>query len=194
LKKKTETPFGISNFIDFIDDWGESTWAVIAVESPVEPTVTAYAHVSTHKKAWHNAPVRPARKQDNVIASLVPVVQPKNSKWSLIYRIICLPWEDFEGLMSDAQSISAELKTRALAFIGHDSSGGMSYFLYKNGKKIGQHDWASRYDPSDKQFAQLELYVPACYSRKEGRATWLVVTESSLDRIERADIIEIADF
>jgi len=194
MKEKTEKPFGVSNFIDFIDDWGQSTWAVIAVESPVESAVGAYSTVCTHRKLWPNVPVRPARKKDDEMAALVPVVQPKNSKWSLIYRILCLPWEDYEGLMSDAQSISAENKTRALAFMGHDSSGGMSIFLYKNGKKIGQHDWESRFDPSDKQFAELKLYVPACYPRKEGKETWLVVTESSLDRIDRADIVEIADF
>jgi hypothetical protein len=94
--------------------------------------------------------------------------------------------------MHDAQVISTKLKSRALAFIGHDTSGAMSYFLYDRGRKTGQRDWAYRTEPSEKEFADLNLYVPACYPRQEGGDTWLAVMDSSVGRIARADILEMA--
>ena len=194
LTKKHAQKFGVSDLIEFIDHWGLPTWAIIAAESSVDQTVAAYSTVAIHKRIWHSVPIRPARKKDNEMANLVPVLKPKGCRWSLIYRILCLPFEDFEELMEDAQTMSATLKGKALAFFGHDTSGAMSYVLYDKGKEIGRCDWEDRSDPSDEQFAKLQLYLPACYPRREGKETWLVTIESATDRIERADIVEIKDF
>ncbi len=185
---------GATDLLSFIDEWGLPTWAIIAAESPLEQTVAAYSAVAIHKRVWPCVPIRPAGKKDNEMANLVPVLQPKNCRWSLIYRILCLPFEDFEELMEDVQTISASLKGRALAFFGHDTSGAMSYVLYTKGKETGRYDWEDRSDPSDEQFAKLQLYLPACYPRKEGKDVWLAAVESAIDTIERADVVEIKDF
>ena len=160
----------------------------------MDQTLAAYSTVAIHKRVWPSVPIRPARKTDKEIANLVPVLQPKVCRWSAIYRVLCLPFEDFEELMADAQKMSAMLKGRVLAFFGHDTSGAMSYVLYANGKESGRYDWEDRSDPSDEQFARLQLYLPACYPRKEGKNTWLAALESAADRIDRADIVEIKDF
>jgi hypothetical protein len=70
----------------------------------------------------------------------------------------------------------------------------MSYVLYHKGKESSRYDWEDQSDPSDAQFAKLQLYLPACYPRKEGRDVWLAARESAVDRIDRADIVEIKDF
>jgi hypothetical protein len=88
--------------------------------------------------------------------------------------------------------MSASLKTRALIFYGHDTSGAMSYVLYEKGKEAGRHDWEYRDDPSDKQFAELELYVPACYGRQAGKEIWLAARRP--ERIARTDVVEISNF
>jgi hypothetical protein len=185
---------GATDFISFIDEWGLPTWAVIAAKSPVDQTVAAYSTVATHKRVWPSVPIRPARKKDKEMANLVPVIQPKDCRWSLIYLILCCPFEGFEELMDEAQRMSATLKGRALAFFGHDTSGAMSYVLYTRGRESGRYHWEDQSDPSDEQFAKLQLYLPACYPRKEGKDVWLAAQESAVDRIERADIVEIKDF
>jgi hypothetical protein len=194
LAKKDLQKFGASDLIDFIDQWGLPTWAIIAAESPVDQTLDAYSTVAAHKRVWPSVPIRLAGKKDNEMANLVPVLQPKDCRWSLIYRLICLPFEEFEELMNDAQTISATLEGRALVFFGHDTSGAMSYVLYHKGKESSRYDWEDQSDPSDAQFAKLQLYLPACYPRKEGRDVWLAARESAVDRIDRADIVEIKDF
>jgi hypothetical protein len=187
--------FGVTDFIDLIDGFGESTWSTFAAAAPVEAVAAAYGKHVGRKKSWPEVPVKPTRKDDEM-ANLVPVVQVKDSAWSVIYRVIGMPYEDFEDDMKHAKAMSAALKTRALAFFGHDTSGAMSYVLYKDGKEAGKHDWDYRSDPSDKQFAALELYVPACYASQdeEEDEVWLSAEKPSIARIERADVIEIRSF
>jgi hypothetical protein len=161
----------------------------------VEQTLAAYSTVAVHKRVWPSVPIRPATKKDHAMANLVPVLQPKDGRWSLIYRILCLPFEDFEKLVDDARTMSATLKGRALAFFGHDSSDEMSCVLFTKGKESGRFYSDDRTsDPLDERFAGLQLYLPACYPRKEGKETWLAAVGSAIDRIERADIVEIKDF
>jgi hypothetical protein len=89
------------------------------------------------------------------------------------------------------QTMSAKLKTRTLAFFGEDTSFAMSYMLYQNGKKVGSKDWESQRDSADDEFAALGIYLPACYPRREGKTTWVCARESSLDRIARADVVDL---
>jgi hypothetical protein len=95
-KKKSSKQFGVRDFLDLIDDWGHPTWSTFAVEAPAETLTEAYAKVERSKKTWPDAPVRKAGKEDDEIANLVPVVQLKDSPWSVIYRVIGMPFEDFE--------------------------------------------------------------------------------------------------
>jgi hypothetical protein len=187
--------FGVTDFIDLIDGFGESTWSTFAVAAPVEAVAAAFGKHVGRKKSWAEVPVQPTR-QDDEMANLVPVVKVKDSAWSVIYRVIGMPYEDFEDDMKHAKAMSSALKTRALAFFGHDTSGAMSFVLYDNGKEAGKYDWDYRSDPSDKQFAALELYVPACYASQdeEEDEVWLSAEKPSIARIERADVIEIRNF
>lgn len=186
--------FGVTSFVDFVDYWGHPTWAVLAVDAPIETVTAAYSKIAGGKGLWPNVPIRMNHSSDKEMAHLVALVQPKASKWVLIYRCMCLPFDGFDRVLADTKSISSKLKTRALAFLGHDTSGGMGSTLYRNGKKVEEHGWEYRTDPSNKHFAQLELFVPACYPRQKGTEICLVVMQSSQDRIERADLVDIGDF
>jgi len=140
-------------------------------------------------------PVRAPRKKDDEIAPLIAIVQPKESSWAVILRILCMPigMPDVTDAEKVCKTMSTKLKTRALAFIGEDTSFAMGYMLYQHGKKVGTKDWESQTDSADEEFAALGIYLPACYPRQEGKTTWLCAHESSIDRIQRADVVDLGE-
>lgn len=193
-KKSNPKPRPVSNFISFIWDWGHPEWVVLAVESPVTEVARLYASLASAKRSWSEVPVRPAKKNDDM-ASLVAVVQPKDSRWSVIYRLMCYPIgaQVVEDGTKMAQELSANLKTRALAFFGEDTSGAMEFSLYRSGKKAGTTSWRSQHDPADAAFQKLGLVVPVCYPRREGKVTWVATREPWTEGILRADVVDIGE-
>lgn len=60
----------------------------------------------------------------------------------------------------------------------------------RNGKKAGSKDWESQTNPADKAFAAGPL--PSCLlPRREGKITWVCAAQSSIDRIQRADVVDL---
>jgi hypothetical protein len=101
---------------------------------------------------------------------------------------------DLTSAQEDARILSSKLKTRALAFLGEDTSGTMAYWLYRNGQDIDQKEWdQTQTRAADKAFAGLELYLPPCYPCAGRRAAWLAVTDSSALRVESADLIKFGE-
>lgn len=182
---------GIKQFLTFIWDWGHPEWVLLAVEAPLDKVSRLYASSSRARKTWANVPVRPGLKPDEM-APLVALVQPKNCAWTVIYRAMCYPMgmEEFEGGRETAQLLSGKLKTRALAFIGEDTSGAMQYRLYKNGRQAAEKEWESQNDPADEVFEELGIFAPVCYPKRKGKETWLAVREPWVGRILRANLIE----
>ena len=197
---KKQTPAGkiktaASDLLSFIEDWGHPEWVVLAAEAPIDQVSTLYATVCSARERLTEVPVRAPRKKDNEIAPLIALVQPKECTWTVILRILCLPigMPDITNAEKVCQTMSAKLKTRTLAFFGEDTSFAMSYMLYQNGKKVGSKDWESQRDSADAEFAALGIYLPACYPRREGKTTWVCARESSLDRIQRADVVDLGE-
>ena len=195
MKPKALKGLGASDLIEFIHEWGHPEWVVLAVEAPIEEVSSLYASMRSAKKRLSEVPIRVAGKQDDEIASLVAVVQPTNSSWSVILRSLCLPIEegDIKMAQKDAQTLSSKLKTRAVAFVGEDTSGAMQYWLYQGGKQAGGKEWESQDDSADKAFAALGLYLPPCYPRRDAKTTWLAAIGTATERIQRADIIDLGE-
>jgi hypothetical protein len=187
-------PRPVSDFIEFIADWGHPEWIVLAAEAPAETVARTYASLCSARKSWANVPVCKNGK-DDAIAPLSAVVQPKGSDWSVIYRILCLPIQmaDLDEANKIAKSLSAKLKTRALSFIGEDTSGAMGYRLFRGGKEAQEQEWESQTDPADDDFAQLGLRIPPCYPRQDGKTICLVALHSWLEEIERADVVDVGE-
>jgi hypothetical protein len=89
------------------------------------------------------------------------------------------------------EKISKKLKTRALAFMGEDTSFAMGYTLYESGTKMGSKEWESQTDSADGAFEALGLYLPACYPRREDNTIWVCALDASFDRIDRADVVDL---
>lgn len=193
--RRQACPQADTDLVSFIHDWGHPEWVVLAVEAPVDQVSSLYAAACAAKARLTNVPVRPARKEDEEMAPVIPIVQPRGSVWSVILRVICLPIgeSDIRGAETACQNLSAKLRTRALAFFGEKTSFAMSYRLFQQGKKIVSRDWNSQLDSAESEFAALGIYLPACYPMREGAKTWVCAREASIDRIQRADIVDLGE-
>lgn len=185
--------FGAEDFISFIHDWGHPEWVLLAVEAPVEETSRNFSLLYSAKERMYTVPIRGFQKGDDLIAPVVAVVQPKGSPWSVVFRTLCLPigLEDIKRAEKDAHTLSAKLKTRALAFVGENTSFAMSYSLFSKGKMVERKAWDSQQDSADAAFAKLKLYLPACYPNRRGNSTGVIELKSSEGQIQRADILDI---
>ena len=184
------------NLLTFIQNWGHPEWVVVAAEAPIEKVSSLLASTHSAKQVFHQVPVRLARKQDEEIAALVAVVKCAGTSWSVAHLVLSLPINeaDYKSAQQDARMLSAKLKTRALTFVGEDTSLTMVYHLYRNGREILQKEWdQAQTRAADKAFAELGLYLPACYPCAERGAPWLATTSSSISRVERATLIKFGE-
>src|SRR5438876_3373842 len=189
--KEGRAPTGAADFIAFSHEGGHPEWVIMAVEGLIEQISKLYGKEKSAKERFVDVPVCKRPKKNKAMAPFTVVVQPKASVWTVILRNLCLPLNeaDFIRGKREAQMLSAKLKTRAMVFMGADTSYSMEYILYRDGKQIGTRQWESQTDRADKAFGKLGLYLPACYARGEGRGAWLAATNSSVRRIERADLL-----
>jgi hypothetical protein len=198
-KSPTKAPpasLGASDLLAFIDDWGHAEWVVLAAEAPTEQVSRLLAAAHSAKQVLRDVPVRAAGKQDNEIAPLAAVTQCAHSPWTVALVSLGLPVDehDLKSAQDDARMLSSKLKTRALAFIGEDTSGAMGYHLYRNGQEVEQKQWDQiKARAADKAFASLGIYLPACYPCASRGTSWLAVTPSSTSRIARADLIQFGE-
>ena len=183
---------GASDFLSFVHDWGHPEWLIVAVEAPLEAVAAACVASAPATRRWENVPIRSQRGNDDEFQDLIAVVQPKECRWTIVLRLLCLPLteEDIAEGLEEARKLSSTLRTRALAFFGEDTSYAMEFQLYAKGKPGGKQSWESQEDPEDSAFAKLGLYLPACYPWRDGAAVGLVVDAASEGRIKRADLLD----
>src|SRR6185295_19715041 len=151
-----------------------------------------------------DVPVKPGGEYDDV-ATAVVVVQVKNSPWAVIYRsILYIDEAHLDAVAEEAKEFSARLNTRAITFIGEDTSGANSYQLFEKGKSLEEAEWevggeffkfksSLRKRPElekvtdefvDGLFREEGIYIPACYPMQEEEELWVAVEKTSVDSIE----------
>jgi hypothetical protein len=192
--KSKRTLLGADDFVSFIHDWGYPEWVVLAVESPIEIVASAYSDLCPAKKWFRDVTVCPASDQNEEIAPLVAAVKVKNISWTVLLQTLCVPIDqnDFNLALATASRLSVELKSQVLAFIGENTSFAMGYYIYRNGIALGNKTWKSQLSSTRRAFGGLGLYIPACYPQRKGKALWLSLAGIPIDRIQRADLFDIA--
>ena len=180
---------GARDFVSFIYDWGHPEWVVLAIEAPVDKVRKAYGRLHAPTEEFCGVPIRLAEKKDTEIAPLVAIVKPKNSSWTVILRLLCLPIDerDITEAAEDAQKLSLKLRTRGLTFFGEDIS---DLWVYRHGKKAEEKEWGQA-KSADKAFEAFGLYLPACYPCRRDGGPWVAAKNSSVNHIETADIINL---
>jgi hypothetical protein len=182
-----------SDFISFVHDWGRPEWIVLAVEAPLHPVSEQYA--SNHKAPapLKSVPIRSARKHDDAMTGLVPIVRVKGYPWSVTLHALCVPLgsSDFQKAEQSCRKLSLQLKTRSAFFYGVETSYAMGYMVYRNGNKELAYAWDSQNSSADTEFEDLGIYLPCCFPRQERGQTLLCVTDSNRVEIEAADVIRI---
>src|SRR5690349_4707769 len=191
-RKASSVGSGAKHFISFIHEWGHPEWILIACAAPLEAVSQAYARLSGATGVFRRVAVKRARKIDTEIAPLVTVAKPKHSRWTVIFRSLCLPIQEREikEAEKDALALSKKLKTRTAIFCGADTSYSMTWRLFAGGKQVEQKEWGQTISQDD-TFRSVKLYLPACFPCRDEGDPWLAVQASSDGAIEEATILDL---
>jgi hypothetical protein len=201
---------GVADFLKFMYD-GHPDWSLLAIKAPIEEVSEEFADFRGADTLLRDVPRKPAEAYEDV-ASLVSVVQVKGNPWVVVFRsLLYVDARQLEGIVEEAKELSGRLSTRAIAFVGEDTSGALSYDLFEQGKVLESAEWEvggefSRFKSSlrkrpaqetvgdefaDGVFREQGIYLPCCYPKSEGGEAWLAVEKISDGVIERADLIEL---
>jgi hypothetical protein len=216
MKEKTKdevsTSAGVADFLKLMHK-GQPEWAILAVKAPIDEVSEDFADFAGSGAVHRDVPRKPAEEYDDV-QQVVAVVQSKGSAWTIILRSVHYVDErQIEGVEEAAKEMSARLNTRALSFVGEDTSGANGYKVFEKGKLLEDIEWEAngeffRFKSSlrkrptleqvddsfvDGLFREQEIYLPACYAMSEGASSWLAVEKASMDAIERADLLELEE-
>src|SRR5947209_478910 len=144
MKEKAQTnlpeQLGARHFLEFMYD-GQPEWSLFAVKAPAEEVSEEWVDFRGAKAVHRAVPLKPAGEYDDV-ANAVAVVQVKNNPWTIVYRsILYVDEAHMEATVEEAKEFSARLNTRAISFIGEDTSGANSFGLFEKGKAIEEVEW-----------------------------------------------------
>jgi ankyrin repeat protein len=183
--------FGASDFVDFVHGHGHPEWIVLAVEAPLADALMVYESCFPVAESRQSVPIVSSQRNYKNMPEWVPFVQPVNSKWAVLLRVVGFPIgsHDIIQAIDDTELISKKLRTRGLSFFGEDTAGAMQCELFEKGKSLGTESWKHQGAEADGLFKKLGLYVPACYAQKCGNSTRLAVWPSSKNRIARAALV-----
>jgi hypothetical protein len=202
---------GVKHFLQFMYD-GQPEWSLFAVKAPIDEVTSAFAKFTKAKNTKANVPLKPAGETGDELGDFAAIVQLKNSPWTVVFRsIYWVSSPQLEAVPREAKELSTRLKTRAITFIGEDTSGAIGYELFENGKSLEEAIWAGgegfstfkstlREQPddeeadddfADKAFRQEGIYIPACYPKSEDGQEWLAIDKLSAGTISRADLVEL---
>jgi hypothetical protein len=208
-KVKQSDHLGVRDFLEFINE-GQPEWSLFAVEAPAEEVSEEWVDFRGAKSVSRDVPRKVAGEFDDV-APLIAVVQVKDNPWAIVFRsLLYLDEAQLEAVVDEAKEFSARLHTRTITFIGEDTSGANSYDFFEKGKLLEEAQWevggeffkfksTLRKRPEVEKvtdefvngfFREQGIYVPACYPMAENEDVWLAVEKSSMDAVERADLIE----
>ena len=209
-KNQDSERLGVTDFLKFMHD-GQPEWSLLAVKAPIEEVSEEFADFHGANTIAKDVPRKPGAEYDDV-ETLVAVVQVKGNPWTIIFRsLLYVDDSHLEAVAEDAKELSARLGTRAVTFIGEDTSGANAFKLFEKGKLLEDVEWENggdffRFKSSlrkrpplesvddefvDGIFRELGVYLPACYPMSERGDSWLAVEKDSLEVVERADLIEL---
>ena len=202
---------GIADFLKFMHD-GQPEWSLVAVKAPMDDVTEEFADLHGAESVHRDVARKPTTEKYDEVAGQIAIVQVKDHCWSVIFRSLLYVNEShIEGANEDAKELSARLNTKAISFVGDDTSGSQAYKLFEKGKLLEEAEWEVggelyafksklRKKPAiaavgdefaDGFFIEQEIYLPCCYPKSEDGQPWLAVEEGSLELIERADLIEL---
>lgn len=209
---KQSSHLGVADFLKFMNE-GQPEWAILAIKASAEEVADELGDFHGVKNIFKSVEIKTGAEYDE-IEQLVAVVQVKDNPWTIIFRTLLYVDEAaIEGVAEDAKELSGRLNTRAISFIGEDTSGANAYKLFEKGKLLEDVEWEAggeffRFKSSLRKRPALEsveetfvdeffrgegVYVPCCYPRAEKGEPWLAVEKASEGLVERADLIEFGD-
>jgi hypothetical protein len=116
-------------------------WSLVAVEGPIEEVAQTLADYRGTTSWTKDATVTQAAKGDGGSARTV-AIQLAGEPWTVIVRTLgFVDIEHLQGVVEDAHHVSKKLKTRAISFIGEDTSGAIGYSLFDRGKVQEEAEW-----------------------------------------------------
>jgi hypothetical protein len=211
--KKSSPQVGISEFLKFMYD-GQPEWSLLAVKAPIDEVTDEFADLHGAETVLRDAPRKPTTEKYDDVANQIAVVQVKDNAWTIIFRSLLYVDEDnIESVNEEAKELSARLNTRAITFVGEDTSGSQAYKLFEKGKMLEEAEWEVggelytfksklRKKPAieavgdefaDGLFSEQEIYIPCCYPKYEDGHSWLAVEKISVDAVERVDLIDLGE-
>ena len=202
---------GIADFLKFMQD-GQPEWSLVAVKAPIDEVSDEFAELHGADSVHRVVPRKASTEKYDEVSSHIAVVHVKDHPWTIIFRsLLYVDQSRIEAVNEEAKELSAHLNTRAITFVGEDTSGSQGYKLFEKGKLLEEAEWevggelyafksklrkkpvieAVGDDFADSFFAEQEIYLPCCYPKSEDGQPWLAVEQGSLDVVERADLIEL---
>src|SRR5437588_2019651 len=210
-KNKGSEHLGVTDFLKFMYD-GQPEWSLLAIKASAEEVTEELTDFHGAKNVFKSVEIKPGAEYDDV-EQLVAVVQIKDNPWTIVFRsLLYVDEEGIERAAEDAKELSGRLSTRAISFVGEDTSGANAYKLFDKGKMLEDVEWETggeffRFKSSlrkrpalesvedsfvDDFFRQEGVYVPSCYPRADKGEPWLACEKSAEGLIERADLVEFA--
>jgi hypothetical protein len=209
--KKSSPPVGITEFLKFMYD-GQPEWSLLAVKAPIDEVTEEFADLHGAETVLRDVPRKPTTEKYDDVASQIAVVQVKDNAWTIIFRsLLYVDEQNIESVNEEAKELSARLNTKAIPFVGDDTSGSQAYKVFEKGTLLEEAEWEVggelytfksklRKKPAieavgdefaDAVFTEQEIYVPCCYPKNDEGQSWLAVEKNSLDFIDRADLIDL---
>ena len=195
----------------FMSD-GQPEWSLVAVKAPIDEVTDEFAEIHGSETVLRDAPRKPTMEKFDDVADQIAIVHVKDNSWTIIFRsLLYVDEEQIEGANEEAKELSARLNTKAVSFVGEDTSGSQAYKLFEKGKLLEEAEWEVggelytfksklRKKPAietvgdefaESFFAEQGIYLPCCYPKYEDGQSWLAVEKNSIETIERADLIEL---
>jgi ankyrin repeat protein len=187
-KTAAKKVLGAAHFLEFIYD-GEAEWSLLAVKADIEPVTEAFTKLCKAEKCERDVEVKKAASGDE-LAPLIAVVKLKDNPWTVIYwSLFHVDEAALNGITESAKELSARLTTKSITFASQDTSGAIASGQFENGKDVESRDFDDDDEATNSYFAELGIYLPACYPKTKGKRSWLAAEKSSAAVIERADLI-----
>src|SRR6266545_3607019 len=142
-QKQGPAKLGVKDFLTFVYDT-EPEWALLAVKAPVEQVAGAFVRFRKAERWLRDVPRKSAAEGDDMGFPLIALLQLKDNPWAVVLRDVCdLTDEGMHGVAQDAKALSSKLKTRAITFVGEDTSGAVDYAIFDGGKMLEHAQWES---------------------------------------------------
>ena len=209
--KKSSPQVGITEFLKFMYD-GQPEWSLLAIKAPIDEVTDELADLLGADTVSRDAPRKPTTEKYDEVASQIAVIHVRDNPWTIVFRsLLYVDEANIECVNEEAKELSARLNTKAITFVGEDTSGSQAYKLFEKGKLLEEAEWEVggelytfksklRKKPTieavgdefaDGLFSEQEIYLPCCYPKYDDGQSWLAVEKNSLDAIERADLIDL---